>query len=372
MRGFAGYSNQFTPKDIAVKFSCIILSLIFIFSLFISDAHAATVTPSSGNAYIIYQYGSGGKDCIGIPSSSVNTKGVAVKRQAIANNALYQKVAVTKTGSAYQIHFLGYSSGNPTTSRDFVLDANDGKTVTQYTNVNNSNQKWSLEKLNNGCYRIKSSRYNKYLTYSHSTGGYTLSAKKNNSTQYFEFWAAGKVTMPNFLKGSSASSTASSNTSFANAVIADARKDLGKTKSQLGYTTDWCAYWVSDIIRANGVSVTRAGTPRELVKNVLNANKGTYYSFRSANVNSLKQNGLKNTSHVVQTSRASVTPKKGDILIFLWSWDVGQYNWSHTGFVQSYSKGSSIKTIEGNTSGGIVAEKNRPYDSTVVGILRIN
>lgn len=78
---------------------------------------------------------------------------------------------------------MGYSSANPTTSRDFVLDANDGKTVTQYTNVNNRNQVWALEKLDNGCYRIKSPRYNKYLTYSHTTGGYTLSDKKNNSAQ---------------------------------------------------------------------------------------------------------------------------------------------------------------------------------------------
>lgn len=168
--------------------------------------------------------------------------------------------------------------------------------------------------------------------------------------------------MPDFLKSSSSSNSSS---------FADARKDLGKTRSQLGYTTDWCAYWVSDLLRANGVSISKAGTPRDVVKNVLNANKGTYYSFHSANVTSLKQNGLKNTSRIVQTSRSSVTPQKGDILIFLWTEDVGTYNWSHTGFVQSFSD-NTIKTIEGNTSGGIVAEKNRAYDSTVVGVLRIN
>lgn len=354
-------------KNTCIKISCLLLGTAFFASIFLPQAYATTVTPTSGNAYIIYQYGSGGKDCIGVPSDSVNTKGASIKRQTIAKNALYQKIAVTKNGSNYQIHFLGYSSANPTTSRDFVLDANDGKTVTQYTNVNNRNQVWALEKLDNGCYRIKSPRYNKYLTYSHTTGGYTLSDKKNNSTQYFEFWNTGSVTMPDFLKSSSSSNSSS----FADEIIADARKDLGKTRSQLGYTTDWCAYWVSDLLRANGVSISKAGTPRDVVKNVLNANKGTYYSFRSANVASLKQNGLKNTSRIVQTSRSSVTPQKGDILIFLWTEDVGTYNWSHTGFVQSFSD-NTIKTIEGNTSGGIVAEKNRAYDSTVVGVLRIN
>lgn len=346
---------------------CILLSIIFTLILSTPLASAASTTPTSGQCYILYQYGSGGKDCIGISASSVNTKGAPIKRQKIVKDALYQKIAVTKNGSNYQIHFLGYSSNHPTTSRDFVLDANDGKTITQYTNVNNHNQVWSLEKLNNGCYRIKSPQYNKYLTYSHATGGYTLSDKKDNSTQYFELWSTGSVTMPNFLRNLSSGNSPA----FENSLIESARTDLGKTGRQLGYTSPWCALWASDKIRANGVSTTRAGTPCDLVKNVLNANKGTYYSFRSANVTSLKQNGLKSTSRIIQTSRSSVTPQKGDVVVFLWAADMGTYNWSHTGFVQSYS-GSTIKTIEGNTSGGIVAEKNRTYDSTVVGILRIN
>ena len=160
-------------------------------------------------------------------------------------------------------------------------------------------------------------------------------------------------------------------------ILASARSYLGKTGSQLGYSSDWCTYFVSNIIQKNGYSsVPTAGTPRDLVKNVLNKGKGKYYSFRDANYNSLVSAGLTRTDLVSRTSRSAVTPKAGDIVVFLWSYDVGQYNWSHIGFVSSYG-GGILKTIEGNTGGGnscltrVVAEQNRSYNSTVVGILRL-
>lgn len=159
------------------------------------------------------------------------------------------------------------------------------------------------------------------------------------------------------------------------AMLADAKNDLGKTGAQLGYKVDYCAYYVSDLLRANGCSISRAANPRDLVLNALNSKKGVYYSFRDQNVDSLIAAGLKGTDRVMQTCRSSVTPQAGDIVIFLFKEDIGSYNWSHTGIVQSFSNGK-IKTIEGNTSdksrSGIVAEKSRTYDSTVVGILRIN
>lgn len=165
--------------------------------------------------------------------------------------------------------------------------------------------------------------------------------------------------------------TSSSSKYNADAVISAAKKNTGKTGSQLGYNVAWCAYYVSDILRSNGVSIARAANPRDLVVNALNSGLGKYYSFRTKNTQNLKQNGLKRTDLVVDTSRNNVTPQKGDIIIYLWPEDTASYNWSHVGIAQSYSKGT-IKTIEGNTSGGKVAERDRSYDSSVVGILRLS
>lgn len=150
-----------------------------------------------------------------------------------------------------------------------------------------------------------------------------------------------------------------------------ASKDLGKTRAQLGYKVDYCTLWLTSVIRSSGVSLKSAANPRDLVVYALNSGLGTYYSFRSTNTTNLKQNGLKRTDLVVNSSRNKVTPQPGDIVVYLWNEDVGRYNWSHCGFVKSFSQ-NTIKTIEGNTSGGIVAERNRPYDSTVVGILRLD
>jgi len=157
-----------------------------------------------------------------------------------------------------------------------------------------------------------------------------------------------------------------------NRLISSARRNLGKTGSQLGYTSDWCAYYVSDILRENGISIARGGTPRNVVVNTLNKGIGVYYSFRNANVQSLLKNGLKRSDLVIETSRSNVTPKPGDIILYLWTkHDDGVTNWSHIGFVVDYNEGSKkIKTIEGNWSGK-VSEKSEDYDREVVGILRL-
>lgn len=173
------------------------------------------------------------------------------------------------------------------------------------------------------------------------------------------------------IKVNATTSSSSSSSSYnAAAIIATARKDIGKTGAQLGYTVPWCAYYVSDLLRSNGVSIARAANPRDLVVNILNSNQGVYYSFRSQNTTSLRDAGLKNTSLVTETSRSNITPQAGDLVVLLWQEDIGNYNWSHVGIVQGYSNGQ-IKTIEGNVTGGVVAERTRAYNSEVVGILRL-
>ena len=156
-------------------------------------------------------------------------------------------------------------------------------------------------------------------------------------------------------------------------VIQEINQNIGKSGAAIGYHQDYCSFILSDTMKRNGIPVASSPTPCDLVVSALNSQLGTYYSFRENNVKSLKENGLRSTKAVATSSRSNFTPKRGDILCFLWKDDVGIYNWSHAGIVLDYdSKSKQIKTLEGNTSGGIVAQKTRSFDSQVVGILRIN
>lgn len=158
------------------------------------------------------------------------------------------------------------------------------------------------------------------------------------------------------------------------AVIRTATNQIGTKGSKLGYNDAWCAYYVSDLLREAGVKVNRSANPRDLVISATNSGLGIYYSFRNANVTSLKQSGITQSGlkNVVSTSRNEFTPQRGDIIIFRWSDEEPQYNWSHVGIVTGYDAQSKmIYTVEGNTSGGIVDDRERYYGSTVVGFLRI-
>lgn len=161
----------------------------------------------------------------------------------------------------------------------------------------------------------------------------------------------------------------------ANDVIAVAKAQLGKTKSDFGWTVDWCAYfvcWAGQTAKAKFPSPTSAGNGRALTAWFVNNSAGTFYYFRDANYTNLINNEkISNKGLCVKSSRSSFVPKKGDIVLYLWSEDVGQYNWSHVGLVESYSN-NTLKTVEGNTSGGVVANRSRAYDSQVIGIIRPN
>lgn len=66
--------------------------------------------------------------------------------------------------------------------------------------------------------------------------------------------------------------------------------------------------------------------------------------------------------------------KRGDIIIF--TWDGNGYNKErgsrdHIGFARAASSGNTLFTVEGNTSGGIVAKKDRPA-KYIYGVYRVN
>lgn len=157
-------------------------------------------------------------------------------------------------------------------------------------------------------------------------------------------------------------------------VIKTATAQIGTKGYKLGYDCAWCAYYVSDLLRGVGVKINRSANPRDLVISATNSGLGTYYSFRNANVKSLKESGITNTGlkNVVSVSRSDFTPQRGDIIIFRWLDEEPQYNWSHVGIVTGYDANSkTIYTVEGNTSGSIVNARTRDYGNAVVGFLRI-
>jgi len=84
-------------------------------------------------------------------------------------------------------------------------------------------------------------------------------------------------------------------------------------------------------------------------------------------------------SHVHEVRRGDFIPRKGDIIIILWSSDYTDSQCSHVGFVRSdYDGKGTVYTVEGNTTdgnttGGVVALKSHSYNDTqIVGFVRPN
>ena len=156
-------------------------------------------------------------------------------------------------------------------------------------------------------------------------------------------------------------------------VIANMSADLGKDGPDLGYYDAWCAYYVSDQLRRVGINIGCQPTPCDVVLEALNRGYGTYYSFREKNYDSLCYWGLSSSGkqRVVHTDRGSVTPQRGDIIIYRFNNEESRYQWSHVGIVTGFS-GNTVYTIEGNTGRSLtVMNRTRDYNCEVVGLLRI-
>ena len=166
-------------------------------------------------------------------------------------------------------------------------------------------------------------------------------------------------------------------------IIKGLESRYGKTGADLGYTGEWCAEIVSDLLIKNGYRISKQYNPCDVTIQLLNKGYAHFYCFREENFNSLKQYGLKKNaqSRVIMTDREDFTPQRGDFVCFLWNEENTIYNWSHIGMIAEDYDGTVLRTIEGNIG---VAEfpddpkirtvdgREREYNETVIGIIRLD
>lgn len=166
------------------------------------------------------------------------------------------------------------------------------------------------------------------------------------------------------------------------AVVQYAESQKGKTASNFGFSTDWCALFVSYCGNAvnsplfscisgaaNGIAVTG-----KLVAN----NKGKFYSFAPYNT-SLADNKTDyyrwridyyittelnqasyNSSNIVVTDAASFTPAAGDFILF--TNDKSPKYWQHIGIVR-YVSGGTVYYVDGNGNGTSWSNSTVDYHS---------
>ncbi len=166
-------------------------------------------------------------------------------------------------------------------------------------------------------------------------------------------------------------------------IIKGLEERYGKTGADLGYTGEWCAEIVSDLLIKNGYRISKQYNPCDVTIQLLNKGYAHFYCFREENFDSLKQYGLKKNaqSRVILTDREDFTPQRGDFVCFLWNEENDIYNWSHIGMVAEDYDGTVLRTIEGNIG---IAEfpddprirsvdgREREYNETVIGIIRLD
>lgn len=147
-------------------------------------------------------------------------------------------------------------------------------------------------------------------------------------------------------------------------MVAIAEAQAKKTQVELGYTVDWCAYFVDDCARLAGVPQFPYRGYCEDLQLALLAWGGTWHSYADDYI-----------------------PQKGDVIFFsLTSHDA---QWSdHVGLVykSGFNANGTVTTVEGNTTGtdangnsskSCVAIKNRPVEAFdgglyIMGYLTIN
>lgn len=166
-------------------------------------------------------------------------------------------------------------------------------------------------------------------------------------------------------------------------IIKGLEERYGKSGADLGYTGEWCAEIVSDLLIKNGYRISKQLNPCDVTIQLLNKGYAHFYCFREENFDSLVQYGLKKNaqSRVTIIDREDFTPQRGDFVCFLWNEENDIYNWSHIGMVAEDYDGTVLRTIEGNLG---VAEfpddprirtvdgREREYNETVIGIIRLD
>ncbi len=132
------------------------------------------------------------------------------------------------------------------------------------------------------------------------------------------------------------------------AIVSCAQKYIGKSGRDLGVNFAWCVYFV--VRSAKDAGLVKSGlfpgniyscTP--LANWFTSKNKGKCYYFkRSATMNNSKNN--------IKSNRNTFTPKKGDIVEFIWKGNRDGI-FDHVGLVTGYSNGK-ITYIDGNSGSG--------------------
>lgn len=119
-------------------------------------------------------------------------------------------------------------------------------------------------------------------------------------------------------------------------ILEVAKAQIGKSGKELGFSTEWCAYFVSKC-------ASNAGIPQSIVKTTGYAAPGCF--------------GLDyyNSQH----NGGNYIPKPGDLIFYCWTGD--NKDWSHVGIVE-YVEGDTVHTIEGNSGSGktLAARLNDP------------
>lgn len=165
-------------------------------------------------------------------------------------------------------------------------------------------------------------------------------------------------------------------------IIKGLEERYGKTGADLGFTGEWCAEIISDLLIENGYKISPQYNPCDLAIQLLNKGYAHFYCFREENYDSLVKYGLKKNaqSRVTILDREDFTPQRGDFVCFLWNEENDIYNWSHIGMVAEDYDGTVLRTIEGNIG---IAEfpddpkirtvdgREREYNETVIGIIRL-
>jgi uncharacterized repeat protein (TIGR02543 family) len=139
-------------------------------------------------------------------------------------------------------------------------------------------------------------------------------------------------------------------------IVSVAVAQKGKKAADFGFTTAWCAYFVSwcGKIAASNLFTKSFGTAKDMAVYMCNNNQGKLYYFTDAVKTSLdnKNAGTPDysTGNYISTSRSSFTPQKGDLIIFNWESSGGFY-WDHIGIVTSVS-GNTVYYADGNGGSG--------------------
>ena len=154
----------------------------------------------------------------------------------------------------------------------------------------------------------------------------------------------------------------------------------GVTGEDLGYSGEWCAWILSDLLVSYDYDIVRSSTPCDLIITLLDNDYADFFCFRQQNYDSLVEWGLQNTQRVKMMSREDYVPKRGDMVCYLFGSEADRYNWSHVGMISENYNGEYISSLEGNIDVDFaitdpllryISTIRRPYDETVVGIIRM-